>query len=80
MVTEDLVDLNLTMSPSSLKIPALRTKNSAQPCQTELWRNYVDSVRPIDDDECDIIFLVIIIFINSTNKLVPGHAGGGHNG
>ena len=55
MVTEDLVDLNLTMSPSSRKIPALLTKNSAQPCQIEscgeiMWIQ----VRPIydDDDHC----------------------------
>ena len=52
MVTEDPVDLNLTMSPSSRKIPALLTKNSAQPCQTEsngdiMWIR----VRPTDDDD-----------------------------
>ena len=63
MVTEDPVDLNLTMSPSSSKIPALLTKNSAQPCQTEscggiMWIR----VCPIDDDDdgipfskCDVI-------------------------
>ena len=42
----------LTMSPSSRKIPALLTKNSAQPCQIEscgeiMWIR----VRPIDDDD-----------------------------
>ena len=52
MVTEDLVDLNVTMSPSSRKIPALLTKNSAQPCQKEscgeiMWIR----VRPTDDDD-----------------------------
>ena len=51
MVTRDPVDLNLTMSPSSPKIPALLTKNTAQPCQIEscgeiMWIR----VRPIDDD------------------------------
>ena len=52
MVTEDPVDINLTTSPYSRKIPALITKNSAQPCQTEgygeimwIW------VRPTDDDD-----------------------------
>ena len=35
MVTGDPVDLNLIMSPSSRKIPALLTKDSAQPCQIE---------------------------------------------
>ena len=52
MVTGDPVDLNLTMSPSSRKIPALLTKNSAQPCQIEscgevMWIR----VRQIDDDD-----------------------------
>ena len=52
MVTEEPVDLNLTMSPSSHKIPALLTKNSAQPCQIEscgeiMWI----LVRLIDDDD-----------------------------
>ena len=47
MVTEDPVDLDLTMSPSSRKIPALLTKNSAQPCQTANYgENYVDSDEP----------------------------------
>ena len=54
MVTEDPVDLNLTMSPSSRKIPALHTKNSALPCQVEscgeiMWIR----VRPIDDYDDD---------------------------
>ena len=54
MVTGDQVDLKLTMSPSSRKIPALLTKNSAQPCQKEscgeiMWIR----VRPIDDDDDD---------------------------
>ena len=54
MVTGDPVELNLTMSPSSRKIPALLTKNSAQPCQIEhcgeiMWIR----VRPIDDDDDD---------------------------
>ena len=52
MVTGDPVDLNLTMSPSSRKIPAFITNNSAQPCQTEscgeiMWIR----VRPTDDDD-----------------------------
>ena len=52
MVTEDPVDLNLTMSPSSRKIPALLTKNFAQPCQTERFGEIVwIRVRPIDDDD-----------------------------
>ena len=56
MVTGDPVDLNLTISPSSRKIPALLTKNSAQPCQIEscgeiMWIR----VRPIDDDDDDDI-------------------------
>ena len=56
MFTGDPVDLNLTMSPSSRKIPALLTKNSAQPCQIEscgeiMWIR----VRPIDDDDDDDI-------------------------
>ena len=38
MVAGDSVDLNLTMAPSSRKIPALLTKNSAQPCQIEGYR------------------------------------------
>ena len=54
MVTRDPVDLKLTMSPCSRKIPALLTKNSAQPYQTEsngdiMWIR----VRPIDDDDDD---------------------------
>ena len=54
MVTGDLVDLNLTMSPYSRKIPALLAKNSAQPCQIEscgeiMWIR----MRPIDDDDDD---------------------------
>ena len=54
MVTGDPVDQNLTMSPSSHKIPALLAKNSAQPCQIEscgeiMWIQ----VRPIDDDDHD---------------------------
>ena len=55
MVTGDPVDLNLTMSPSSRKIPALLAKNSAQPCQIEsrgeiMWIR----MRPIDDDDDDV--------------------------
>ena len=51
MVTGDPVDVNLTMSLSSRKMPALLTKNSAQPCQIEscggiMWIR----MRPIDDD------------------------------
>ena len=50
MVTEDPVDLNLTMSPSSRKTPALLTKNSAQPCQTESHGAIMCiRVRPTDD-------------------------------
>ena len=52
MVTEDPVDLNLTMSPSSRKIPASLTKNSAQPCQTESHgENMWIRVRLTDDDD-----------------------------
>ena len=52
MVTEDLVDLNVTMSPSWRKIPALLTKNSAQPCQTEICGEIMwIRVRPTDDDD-----------------------------
>ena len=52
MVTGDPVDLNWTMSPSSRKIPALLTKDSAQPCQIEscgaiMWIR----VRPVDNDD-----------------------------
>ena len=52
MVTGDPVDLDLSMSPSSRKIPALLTKNSAQLCQIErcgeiMWIR----VRPIGDDD-----------------------------
>ena len=55
MIRGDPVDLNLTMSPSSRKISALLTKNSAQPCQIEscgetMWIR----VRLIDDDD-DVI-------------------------
>ena len=54
MVTEDPVDLNLTMSPSSRKIPALLTKNSAQPCQTESYGEITwVRVHPTDDDDGD---------------------------
>ena len=59
MVTEDPVDLNLTMSPSSRKIPALLTKNSAQPCQTESYGEIMwFRLRPTDDD--DILTLRIV--------------------
>ena len=52
MVTEDPVDLNLTMSPSSRKMPALLTKNSAQPCQIESYGEIMwTRVHPIDDNE-----------------------------
>ena len=52
MVTEDPVDLNLTMSPSSCKIPALLTKNSAQPCQIESYGEIIwIRVHPTDDDD-----------------------------
>ena len=51
MVTGDPVDLNLTMSPSSIKIPGLFTKNSAQPCQIESCGEIMCiRVHPIDDD------------------------------
>ena len=56
MVTENHVDLNLTISPSSRKIPALRTKNSAQPCQIESYGEIIGTrVRPTDDDDDDIV-------------------------
>ena len=46
------VDLNLTMSPSSRKIPALLTKTSAQPCYIESCGEIMRiRVRPIDDDD-----------------------------
>ena len=52
MVAGDPVDLNLTMSPSLRKIPALLTKNSAQPCQIESYGEIMSiRVRPIDDDD-----------------------------
>ena len=58
MVTGDPVDLNLTMSPSSRKIPALLTKNSAQPCQIESCGEIMSiRVRPIDDDDREGGFL-----------------------
>ena len=53
MVTEDPVDLNLTISPSSRKIPALLTKNSAQSCQT--WRVMEKLCGFGDDDDGDLI-------------------------
>ena len=60
MVIEDLVDLNLTISPSSRKIPALLTKKSAQPCQTEscleimwIWACPTDDDNDNDDDDDD---------------------------
>ena len=52
MVTEDPVDLNVTISPSSHKIPALLTKNSGQPCQTESYGEILRTrVRSTDDDD-----------------------------
>ena len=45
MVTEDPVDLNLTMSPSSRKIPALLTLCTVM-LDRELRRNDVDSGAP----------------------------------
>ena len=54
MVTEDPVDLNSTMSPSSRKILARLAKNSAQPCQTESYGEMMwIRVRPTDDDDDD---------------------------
>ena len=51
MATEDPVDLDLTMSPSSRKIPALLTKNYAQPWQAESYGEIMRiRVRPTDDD------------------------------
>ena len=66
MVTEDLVDLNVTISPSSRKIPALLTKNSAQPCQTESYGGIMwIQGRPTDDDDIYIyIFISLYISIN----------------
>ena len=54
MVTDDPVDLNLTMSSSSCKIPAFLTENSAQPCQIGsngeiMWIR----ARPTDNDDDD---------------------------
>ena len=54
MVTGDPIDLNLTMSPSSSKMPALLAKKSVQPCQIEscgevMWIR----VRPIDENDED---------------------------
>ena len=52
MATGDPVDLNLTMSPSSRKIPALLTKNFAQLCQIKSCGEITwIRVRPIDDDD-----------------------------
>ena len=49
-----MVDLNFTMSPSSRKIPALLTKNSAQPCQIESCGEITwIRVCPTDDDDDD---------------------------
>ena len=60
MVTEDHVVLNLTMSPSSRKIPALLAKNSAQPCQTESYGEIMwIRVRLTDDDIYYIYFYVM---------------------
>ena len=54
MVTEDQIDLDLTMSPSSCKIPALFTKDSAKPCQAEIFGEIMwIQVRPTDDDDDD---------------------------
>ena len=54
MVTGDPVDLNLTMSPPSRQIPALLTKNSAQPCQIESFGKIMwIRERPIDNDDDD---------------------------
>ena len=56
MVTEDPVDLNLIMSPSSRKIPAFLTKNSAQPCQTDSYGEIMwIRVRPTDDNDDDLL-------------------------
>ena len=60
MVTGDQVDLNWTISPSSRKIPAYITRNSAQPCQMEscgeiMWIR----VRSIADDDHDDIALYL---------------------
>ena len=55
MVTEDLVDLNLTMSPSSRKIPPLLTKNSSQPRQTEGYGEIMwIRVHQSDDDDDEL--------------------------
>ena len=59
MITGDPVDLELTVSPSSRKIPALLTKKSAQTCQKEscgkiMWIR----VRPIDGDVDRRIFML----------------------
>ena len=63
MVTGDPVDLNLTMSPSSRKMPALQTKNSKQPCQTESYGDVMwIRVRPTDDDDDDDEINVFIYF------------------
>ena len=68
MVTGDPVDLNLTMSPSSRTIPALITKNSAQPCQIEscgeiMWIR----VRPTDDDDDITSSYVTLPYTSSSN-------------
>ena len=66
MVTEDPVDQNLTMTPSSRKIPALLTKNSAQPCQIEscgeiMWLR-VSLIDDDDDDDDDDVTLRYTIY------------------
>ena len=64
MVTGDPVYLNLTMSPSSRKLPALLAKNSAQPCQTESYGEIMQiRVRPTDDDDDDILIWLLCLLV-----------------
>ena len=58
------------MSPVSRKIPALLTKNSAQPCQTESYGEIMlIRVRPTDDDDDDDDLVNSISIVNLKQRL-----------
>lgn len=70
MATGDPVDLNLTLSPSSRKIPVLLAKNSAQPCQIEsCWEIMWTRVRPIDDDDNDEVKVQLEMALEPRNAV-----------